>query len=461
MERIGVDLPGQVDADFSDRVLRAERARKGARAVDRLLASLRARVSSSELGALALEGMNMRLCAAAGSFVRGWLCFARLWPPAKAGSRRRSGSLTGFGKNAPSWRARKQASVLSILLACFSAPSAGTDGVQTSDDFLRGYITSVLERDLKWERDSYNLEVQYGIATLRIIEGGPERQGQAENVLARVDSLKDFRIVVGPQGVERTTRHPRVPFPRDDIFRPLVADPKEPQIFVTLAQVDTVRDQFAAALVGVGGTFGLMRWPGESVTEGWQLDWFVGVFSQFNLDESSQDLINTDYVVGLPLTYRRGDFSTRLRLLHQSSHLGDEFILGRTAPERINLSVEAVDATLAYDWGGWRGYGGGGYLIRRDPDDLKEQWLRAGFDYVGSTRRLLNGRLIGGVDMQWFEETDWDAGISLKVGLAYGGASPDRRGIRVMLEAYDGFVPFGQFFGDDIEYYGIGAYFDL
>lgn len=33
--------------------------------------------------------------------------------------------------------------------------------------------------------------------------------------------------------------------------------------------------------------------------------------------------------------------------------------------------------------------------------------------------------------------------------------------MRVMLEAYDGFVPFGQFFGEDVEYYGIGVYFDL
>lgn len=285
--------------------------------------------------------------------------------------------------------------LFSILLLCLSTSSPGADGIQTSDEFLRGYITSVLEHDLKWERDSYSLKVQNSVATLGIIKGGPERQAQAESALARVDGLKDFHIVVGPEGVERRTKHPRVPFPRDDVFRPLVADPKEPQMSVSVVEVDAARDDFTAGLAAIGATFGLMRWPGRSASEGWQLNWFVGAFSQFNLDSSSDDLINTDYLVGLPLTYRRGRFSTRLRLFHQSSHLGDEFILGGTAPERINLSVEVLDATLAYDWGGWRGYGGGSYLIGRDPDDLKQQGLHAGADYVGRTRRLFKGRLTG------------------------------------------------------------------
>ncbi len=53
-----------------------------------------------------------------------------------------------------------------------------------------------------------------------------------------------------------------------------------------------------------------------------------GVF-QFDLSAPSSDLINTDYVVGVPLSWRSGGWSTRVRLYHQSSHLGDEFLLGR------------------------------------------------------------------------------------------------------------------------------------
>jgi hypothetical protein len=40
-------------------------------------------------------------------------------------------------------------------------------------------------------------------------------------------------------------------------------------------------------------------------------------------------------------------------------------------------------------------------------------------------------------------------------------ATHDGRHIRVMLEAHDGFVPFGQFFGEDAKPYGIGVYYDL
>jgi hypothetical protein len=51
------------------------------------------------------------------------------------------------------------------------------------------------------------------------------------------------------------------------------------------------------------------------------------VFAQFDLDSTSDDLLNADYVVGLPLTFRRAGFSARGRFYHQSSHLGDELLL--------------------------------------------------------------------------------------------------------------------------------------
>jgi Protein of unknown function (DUF1207) len=351
---------------------------------------------------------------------------------------------------------------LSSILICLVAFSAGADDSQTSDDFFRGYITSILQHDLKWEPDSYRLEIQNSVATLTIIKGGSERRTQAEEVLARVDGLKEFHVVVGAEdGVKKTKKHHMVSFPKGYLFRPLIADPKEPQTFVTIAQVDAENDNFTAALVGIGGTFGLLRWPSsKSADRGWQLNFFASAFSQFNLDTSSDDLINTDYLVGVSSVYRRGRFSTRLRLFHQSSHLGDEFILGGTAPERIDLSVEATDATFAYDWGNWRGYAGAAYLFDVSPSDLEKGGLQAGFDYVGRTRRLLKGRLVAGLHLQSFQERNWTPGTSLQVGLKYGRPWPGTRGIRIMLEAYNGFVPYGQFFGGDVNYYGIGLYFD-
>jgi hypothetical protein len=249
-------------------------------------------------------------------------------------------------------------------------------------------------------------------------------------------------------------------FPIGDVFRPLVADPAEPRFFASLLSLDTAADRFTIASLGVGGNFGLRRWPGEQAGEGWQLGIFGAVFSQFSLDAPADDLINTDFSIGLPLAYKRGAFSGRARLWHQSSHLGDELILNGNAPQRIDLSIEAIDLLLAWEHGGWRAYGGRYYLLRGHPHGLRRAGAHAGLDYAGAAT-VLGGRLVGGVDVKWFDETGWRPGTSVKIGLEFGRPRPQRRGISVLLEAYDGSSPFGQFYRDDITYYGVGLQFDF
>ena len=58
---------------------------------------------------------------------------------------------------------------------------------------------------------------------------------------------------------------------------------------------------------------------------------------------------------------------------HQSSHLGDEFILNSKTPiNRINLSFEELDLKVAYEPASWlRIYGGGSMLVDRDTKELK------------------------------------------------------------------------------------------
>ena len=73
--------------------------------------------------------------------------------------------------------------------------------------------------------------------------------------------------------------------------------------------------------------------PAGARKDAWQLSISGAVFAQFNLDASSMDLINADYIIGFPLSYRNGSWSARARLFHQSSHLGDDFLLQPQKPE--------------------------------------------------------------------------------------------------------------------------------
>ena len=101
-----------------------------------------------------------------------------------------------------------------------------------------------------------------------------------------------------------------------------------------------------------------MRWGGPEPGEGVQLDVIGSIFAQFDVGTASNDLINADYIIGLPLTFRRNGFSVRAKLYHQSSHLGDEYLLRSEDIVRENLSFESVEVLISQELGLLRGYGG-------------------------------------------------------------------------------------------------------
>src|SRR5690606_23593515 len=111
-------------------------------------------------------------------------------------------------------------------------------------------------------------------------------------------------------------------------------------------------------VVSAGGVFPLLE--RRDACRAVQVALLGGVFSQFNLDAPSQELVNSDFVVGFEATHRRGVVSARLRVYHQSSHLGDEFLLRNPEITRFDFGFQAVDGLLSLERGPWRAYGGAG-----------------------------------------------------------------------------------------------------
>ena len=81
-----------------------------------------------------------------------------------------------------------------LLFASFPAVAAD----RTGDEFLTGYIASILERDLHWERDSYILKVVDGVATITLFKDDPMRREAADKQLRAIDGLQEMTIVVKP-----------------------------------------------------------------------------------------------------------------------------------------------------------------------------------------------------------------------------------------------------------------------
>lgn len=272
------------------------------------------------------------------------------------------------------------------------------------------------------------------------------------------------------QGASGNGSFRSIGLPEDDVFRPLLADPKEPRFFASYqhVRIRDAGDSLKAGVVGFGMNFGLWGLRQEKNCNGLQFNIFGAVFSQFNLDTSSSDLINSDFLVGFPLTLRRGPFSARLRVLHQSSHLGDEFLLSNPGINRVNLSFEEVDALVSLDSSWWRVYGGGGYLIHREPvlDRGTLQWgleLRAPSRASPILGRLIEGFLIApvfGADFRSVEQFGWNVNTSLLGGLEWSRLTSTRR-LRFLLSYYHGRNPYGQFFNQKVETFGFGFYFEL
>jgi hypothetical protein len=244
---------------------------------------------------------------------------------------------------------------------------------------------------------------------------------------------------------------------QEPLFRPLLADPRWPRFSVALHQYVDDPELENVGATSFGHTFPVFR--GDLPAGRWELGFQAGVFAIFDLDASSKDLINADYWVGVPLVYRKDDVSAFVRLFHQSSHLGDEYVL-RNRADRINLSYEQIDAMISQEIGNWmRVYGGGGYLFHQDPVDLEHWSTQAGAELT-SPRTLFGGlaRPLAAVDVQNHEETDWESDVSVRAGFQLESATFKSAKLQLLAEYYDGHSPNGQFYERSIRYFGFGAH---
>jgi hypothetical protein len=279
-------------------------------------------------------------------------------------------------------------------------------------------------------------------------------------LVAFIPFIVGFGDVPPDKNIDQVNVSETILFPPGQLFYPPMASPKEPRTHVTYLRLNLPGDNFNLGSVGFGDSFGLVRLPGWGKEDAWQLSVSGAVLAQFNLDAPSMDLINADYIIGFPLSYRNGQWSARLRLFHQSSHLGDEFLLQPQNPElkatRINLSFETIELLGAWEWEGFQFTAGPSYIIHTDTD-LKRNSFQAGIDY--QSRKPVfrpSMRLFASVLYHTWEETDWNADIDVKAGVNIRSPYTEKRSIQIFGEYYHGNLPFGQFYELRAEYYGVG-----
>jgi hypothetical protein len=260
-----------------------------------------------------------------------------------------------------------------------------------------------------------------------------------------------------------------VPLPEGDVFCPLIADPKAAYSYVSYVR-GTSSSPLGTDLgsVGVGDRFGLARWNGPRPGEGLQISVEGGVFAQFDLNTSSYDLINADYLIGAPVTFRWRGLSARVRLYHQSSHLGDEFVLRSRIP-RENFAFQSVEGMLSLDAGPLRVYAGAEHMFNGTPSIVETELLHGGVELRQRAAALRFGplaslRLVAAADVKAVEVLDWEAALSVRAGFEISRGHETQHASRrwsVLAHYYDGPSPYGQFFRSNVRYYGVGFHFAL
>lgn len=279
-------------------------------------------------------------------------------------------------------------------------------------------------------------------------------------------------------GIPQSESGGYVGLPRGDVFCPLAADPKAIRSFASYlrARASQVSPSTARAFdtdvgaIGIADAIGIGRWNGARPNDGVQLALEAGVFAQFDVRAASFDLLNADYIIGLPLTFRRGGVSGRARIYHQSSHLGDEFLLRPDDPEqeRENLSYESAELVLSVDAGALRLYGGAEYLVNRSPATLAKVVGHGGVELrpnvaLFNVGPLATVRPVAMADVKLADDQSDRPATSVMAGFDIARRrDSDATGRRWMIVAhlYTGPSPYGQFYRDDIRYYGVGVSFN-
>ncbi|MCP4407954.1 MAG: DUF1207 domain-containing protein [Gammaproteobacteria bacterium] len=243
-------------------------------------------------------------------------------------------------------------------------------------------------------------------------------------------------------------------------FKSLLAAPREPQFFggYQHLQAQGPLDSFNAALVGLGENFGLIRWRDRETQNSWEIGVTTGLVSLFKLNQKSSDLINSDFLVGLTTSYGNSEVAYRTRLYHQSSHLGDEFLLQNKDLKRINYSYEALDFTGSRNWGPWRTYAGGSYILHSKPTDIGKATAQIGSEYRGFRPLWRGAYLKAAFNTEFTQENDWATNLSALLGIEFGKSRSNTRRFGLQLEVYDGYSPWGQFYNVRVRSYGSSMY---
>lgn len=249
-------------------------------------------------------------------------------------------------------------------------------------------------------------------------------------------------------------RAPYDVFPESEkVFRQLEADPRRVRLGASYYRLDG-KDRADAAL---GHSWGMTRWRTEDESWTWQWNVEAMAYSRFTLSGSLNAFETVDFVGNLPVAARRGGWSARAMLFHESSHLGDDYIR-RTGDQGFRYSIDGARLTVSAEPLAWlRAYGGGSYLLHTVPGPARRV-AQAGVELTSRAFGLRHIKVFLAQDVQFREAVDYRGSWRVMAGVI-GGIDGAPRTMRAFVGRFDGYSSFGQLFRRRERYTDVGLGF--
>ncbi len=345
-----------------------------------------------------------------------------------------------------------------------------------TDPYLEGYIQALI--DIHY----YEYEVLVTVKDHKVyLSNLPDNELISKSIISFVEDLP------GVMGVEakpitkeelaarkKYTEAPRVNgiwFPQSTVlFAPLLGDPREPMYALNYRFGDRVMGRKAIA-VSLGDDFPIFRWRDVFRWHGdLQISIQAGVWAVFNFSHvrnkkvNTCELMNSDWLVGIPLTYAFDKWAFRLRVYHISSHLGDEFLTShkKWVHKRKNPSFEAFEWMTSYQLSsGLRVYVGPGWVFQSDPTyKLKPLYAKWGTEVRLFGKKHHYHRLYGTpffvAHMENWQQQHWELNQFYLLGYEVSKLQGVGRKMRLYVEYHQGYSYEGQFFNHKTKYGQVG-----
>ena len=152
-------------------------------------------------------------------------------------------------------------------------------------------------------------------------------------------------------------------FPTRSTLPVLPSGSREPVSKASLLHVFDNPNDFGEGLeveAAVGAGLPVATW-GDTTGSHWVLGVQAAVYARFGYQQTTRELINSDWTITAPLFWKHGRGWVRFQYFHTSSHLGDEYIrvFEETGKHLARDAVEVLGLHRTAEW--LDVYGGAGF----------------------------------------------------------------------------------------------------